>query len=307
MLVDLKECQLCGGNDFARLDLRVPDDVFAKENPEAQAVNWCLCTGCSYLFQSPRRSLKDQVSYYEVSGYRKPTPNPISEGYIRYAPMQFARFGHWLAMCGIDIQNMRGLTCLDYGCGIGGALHFLGANGNTVYGVELDDTLAAYGNGHYAVKILPRTENLPPEAAFDLIFTHHSLEHVYDPNDFFAFAARRLKPNGVLVNVVPTWRYSNTSESRNEFNSSHNTMFDHVSFSAFLNKYGFFMESHLYHNQAPDGDWELCSVARKSGRKNYFGFEVGDIVQELFKNIQKREAERKRSSGGPENIAVIST
>lgn len=304
MLTRLEACQLCGGRKFIGLDLGFKEDPFVPREVAA-TLGWTMCSECSFLFQNPRRSRETQEEYYGDSGYRNTGPTPIPEGYVRYAPHQFARFIYWLAFCGVDIRAINGWSCLDYGCGIGGALHFLTQQGNDVHGVELDRTLAAFGNANYQIKIKPRVEDLPRDLAFDLIFSHHSLEHVYDPNEFFAFARDRLKPGGVLINVIPTWRYSNTSESLREFNSSHNCMYDHVSFAGFLNKHGFFMESHLYHNQAADGDWELCTVARKGARKNYFGFNVQETMAELFTHIPKRESERK-GSPAPEKIAVIS-
>jgi SAM-dependent methyltransferase len=303
MTTRLQECQLCGSRTLLGLDL-IPNDDEYLSKAELDKLGWTMCSQCSFLFQNPRRSRAEQEEYYGDSSYRSNGPTPISEGYVRSAPHQFARFAYWLAVCGIDLRAMVNWTCLDYGCGIGGALHFLIGQGNDVHGVELDRTLAAFGNANFKTQIKPRVEDLPRHLMFDMIFNHHSLEHVYDPNDFFAFARDRLKPGGVIVNVVPTWRYSNTTESLREFNSSHNCMYDHVSFSGFLNKYGFFMESHLYQNQAADGDWELCAIARKSTRKNYFEFDAKETWKELFTNIPKREAERK-DPGAAEKIAVL--
>jgi SAM-dependent methyltransferase len=303
MLTHLQTCQLCGGDRFIGLDVAFKDDPFVPKEVAA-TLGWTLCTQCSFLFQNPRRSREKQEEYYSDSEYRKTGPTPIPEGCIRYSPHQMARFAYWFAVCGIDLRAATGWTCLDYGCGIGGALDFLAGQGNDVYGVELDRTLAQFGNSHFRTRIKPRVSDLPAGLMFDLIWSHHSLEHVYDPNEFFAFARERLKPGGLLINVIPTWRYSNTSESLREFNSSHNCMYDHVSFAGFLNKHGFFMESHLYHNQAPDGDWEVCTVARKSQRKNYFSFNIQETLAELFDHIPKREGERK-DVRVPENAAVV--
>lgn len=303
MLTHLQACQLCGGSQFIGLDVGYKQDPFVPKEVAA-TLGWTMCTQCSFLFQNPRRSREKQEEYYADSEYRNTTPTPIPEGCILYSPHQMARFAYWFAVSGIDLRAVSGWTCLDFGCGIGGALDFLAGQGNDVYGVELDRILSEFGNSHFRTKIKPRVSDLPPGLMFDLIWTHHSLEHVYDPNEFFAFARERLKPGGLLINVIPTWRYSNTSETLREFNSSHNCMYDHVSFAGFLNKHDFFMESHLYHNQAPEGDWELCAVARKSQRRNYFSFTIQETLSELFAHIPKREAERN-DIRVPENVAVV--
>lgn len=305
MITTLEKCQLCGGSRLIGLDLKDKNDAHLAEVPGSDRIGWSLCSQCSFIFQNPRQSQEEQEDLYGESGYRKSGLTPIPEGYIRYSPHQLARFIYWLAMCGIDLREVRNWNCLDFGCGIGGALHFLGDQGNNVYGVELDRALGDFGNANYKVKIKRRVEELPRDLDFDMIFNHHSLEHVYDPNEFFEFAAKRLKPGGVLINVIPTWRYSNTSESLREFNSFHNCMYDHISFAGFMNKHGFFMESHLYHNQAQDGDWELCAIGRKSAKKNYFSWNVEEVMTELFTHIPKREAERAGNFQGSENVAVV--
>ncbi len=308
MLEKLKECQLCGGNALMGLYIDVKNDVFKPDmfGPDEE-YGWSLCTKCCFIFQNPRLPRSEQEKYYGESGYRKVKPTIIQQGYVNYAPYQFARFDPWLQMNGIKIMDKRDWNCLDFGCGIGGALDFLGRTGNTVYGVELDRVLADFGNKNYKLKIVSHISKLPDNMRYDLIFSHHSLEHVYDPNDFLNYASQTIKPDGVMMIVVPAWRFANTINCFEDFNSPHNCMFDHVSMAGFLNKHGFFMSSHYYHNQAPDGDWEICCIAHKSHKRNYFPFSVDETLQELQNNIRNRDLERKGNIlKHSENIAVLS-
>jgi SAM-dependent methyltransferase len=298
MLITLTECQLCGGSDLLNLgDFNIEDEAAQKMLGANAKSRWCVCSKCNFTFQNPRFSREYQERWYEESNYRKMNESElITPGYLSFAPQQLARFYLWLRTAGLDLQAIQNCTCLDYGCGIGAALNFLAEKNNKNFGVELDKRLGDYGNSHNKIQIVQRSADLPVQTEFDLIFSHNALEHVYDPNDFFSFASRGLKKNGVLILLVPAWRYANTTIALQEFNWSHNCMYDHVSMAGFLNKYGFFMSSHLYQNPDVNGDWELCCVAHKSPRKNYFTSSIEEVFQELHVNIPRRSADRSRNA-----------
>jgi SAM-dependent methyltransferase len=296
ILVRLSECQLCGSADLLELgDFNIEDESVRRAFGVEAKSRWCACRECSFTFQNPRLDREYQEQWYEASNYRKAqTAEVISQGYINSAPHQLSRFHPWLLAVGFDLNQIRNCCCLDYGCGIGGALNFLAERNNEIYGVEIDRALAEYGNRHYRIQIVPLTSALPESLHFDFIFSHNALEHVYDPNDFFDFAARRLKSGGVMVLLVPAWRYANTTITLEEFNWAHNCMYDHVSMAGFLNKHGFFLASYLYQNPNAEGDWELCCLAYKSERKNYFSSSLEEVFRELHINIRKRSADRIR-------------
>ncbi len=295
MIERLTNCQLCGSSNFVHLDVGLKDDAYKKLLDLKGEIGWSLCTDCSYIFQNPRATREVQESFYTKSNYRMTNPEPISQGYIDYAPYQLLRFEAWFLMNGYPLRSIQNANCLDYGCGIGGALNFLAEKNNTNFGVELDRQLSDYGNKNHQIKIVPTANDLPADVQFDFIFSHNAVEHVYDPNDFFSFAQKRIKSNGILAVVVPAWRYSNTTESLDEFNASHNTMWDHVSLSNFYNKYGFYMHSYLYSNPNAQGDWDICGIGYRSERKNHYTFDVNDVLAELSTNIRRRYEERLNS------------
>lgn len=306
MKIRLKECQLCGHGDFIGLLLDVKDDPYKAGAGIDWDVEWSLCTNCSFLFQNPRVDQTTQESFYQKSGYRL---EGISQGYIDSAPGALLRFHPWLMANGLDLIQLRGSTCFEYGCGIGGALDFLGKLQNTVYGVEIDEMLADYGNSHYSVKIVKTINDLPQGLKYDFIFTHNAVEHVYDPNEFFEYAGRTLKPSGIVAIVLPGWRFSTSQITIEEFNSSHNSMWDHVSLSKFMNKYGIYMTSFLYTNAGhnPRGSSEIFALGIKSDQKNYYEFTTDEVLYELRKAISTRHNERIRELTRPrkELAAVI--
>lgn len=293
MLESLEACQLCGAKKFLGLDgiIRKPDPRKAKLGLREDSTVFYCCLDCSFIFQNPRPSQKFVEDYYANSTYHTAINQDISEGQIGHSLISLARFDAFLQLNGIRLTDFRGKTCLDFGCGIGGALSFLANAGNDVYGVELDRREQEFGRRHYpAVKFLSSTGEIPANTRFDFIFSHHSLEHVFDPNEFLAYASRALGPDGTLMVVVPSWRWSTTKDYMSGFDISHNSMFDHISLAGFQNKYGLYVYSYMYHNS---GDWEIITLARKSPARNHYSFTMDDILSELYENIGKRDADRK--------------
>lgn len=302
-LEKLDKCLLCGAGDFLGLEgIRIPSDGTKRSLDLGEdETSWYMCQRCSFMFQNPRLERNHMKEWYARSGFRHDSPE-ISQGQIGYSQIQLARFEPYLYMNGIKIADMRNATCLDYGCGIGGALNVLAERGNEVWGVELDRREVEFGRRHYKVKFVHGLDELPPDLRFDFIFSHHAMEHVFDPNEFLAHVSRILKPDGLLMIAVPTWRYANTMRMINGFSISDNSMFDHVSMAGFLNKHGMYQFSHLYQNIE---DWELAVLARKSARKNYFSFSLEETLAELYVNPQKRDRERlAEGAAGNEPIVV---
>jgi ubiquinone/menaquinone biosynthesis C-methylase UbiE len=92
---------------------------------------------------------------------------------------------------------------LDVGCGAGKLLFSLKENGfDKVLGIDpfLTDTIL-YKNG---LTILKKTIHELEEGGFNLIMLNHSFEHLSDPFETLASAARLLADDGVCLIRVPT-------------------------------------------------------------------------------------------------------
>lgn len=305
MLVQLDSCPQCCCRRLIGLTVRsVAHSSAPKEFNLPEVGQWNLCPDCCFLFQNPRPSRETLEKYYLESGYRVGTEGLVSQGYIEFAPHQLARHHLWFCLNDFDMRTIRRGACLDYGCGIGGALGFLAEQGNECFGVEIDQALAAFGNARFPIRIVPKVEDLPAGKQFDLIMANHSIEHIYDPNDFFTFAAKALTDAGTLVIAVPAWRYSNVISVYEAFSSEDTSVWDHVAMANWLNKHSFYMTTFMYQNYGgPKGDWELVVTAKKSQRKNHFSFSVDEVLAELYGNIGLRCA-KPNESPVRERIAV---
>jgi len=89
---------------------------------------------------------------------------------------------------------------LDFGCGGGFLLRALSCQAK--YGVEVNSVArneaSIYGN------VYAEIEDLPAGILFDVIISHHALEHVDSPLDVLRQLGGRLKQGGKLVFVVPS-------------------------------------------------------------------------------------------------------
>ena len=93
-----------------------------------------------------------------------------------------------------------GDVVLDFGCG--GGYILAGIPCGERYGVEVNPI--ARGDAARVVKVHSAVDDLPPLLLFDVIISHHALEHVDDPLEQVKRLKYRLKPEGKMVFVVPS-------------------------------------------------------------------------------------------------------
>jgi len=93
-----------------------------------------------------------------------------------------------------------GDVVLDFGCGGGYILAGLACKER--YGVEVNPV--ARIQSARLVKVEATVDDLPGEVAFDVIISHHALEHVDNPLFQLEQLKSRLKPGGKMVFVIPS-------------------------------------------------------------------------------------------------------
>lgn len=102
----------------------------------------------------------------------------------------------------------KGGRLLEIGCGAGFYLAHMRMLGWSVWGIEVDpvaaDVAAKYAGCQVHVGTL---EDAPFEAdSFDVIVSHHVIEHVYDPKAFVSSAGRLLSKGGLMAVQTPNFR-----------------------------------------------------------------------------------------------------
>ena len=133
-----------------------------------------------------------------------------------------------LAQYLFDTFEMKtGMKLLEVGCGRGDILKMFKNLGLTVEGVDLDEEAIKLNEG-ILVKISNiENESLPyPDNSFDIVYSKSLIEHLYYPERYMAEVYRVLRPNGLLLTLVPDWE-SNYKIYFDDY--SHRTPFSIVS------------------------------------------------------------------------------
>jgi SAM-dependent methyltransferase len=98
-------------------------------------------------------------------------------------------------------------AALDFGCGNGVLTDVLRQAlpaGWTVHGTDISETALANARRRYPhCTFVSAHDAAATSAAFDLVFTHHVLEHVHDLSAVLAQIDGMLKPNAAVLHALP--------------------------------------------------------------------------------------------------------
>ena len=131
----------------------------------------------------------------------------------------------------------QGMKMLEPGCGRGEFLNNFKELGLDVVGVDISPEAANFENG-LDIKLCDiENEKLPfKNNTFDVIYSKSFIEHLYYPERYLEEAFRVLKPNGLLITLVPDWE-SNYKTYFDDY--THRTPFTNVALHDAYKMYGF--------------------------------------------------------------------
>lgn len=141
----------------------------------------------------------------------RPSTHCREESYGQRGASPVDNFGVWLSGRAIRraLGGRHGLDALDLGCGYHARLlRAIRASLNTGTGVDLQvspEAMAEPGM-HYLESTLEAALPRLADGAFDLIMMTSVLEHLAQPGEALIHCHRLLKPDGMLLVNVPTWR-----------------------------------------------------------------------------------------------------
>jgi 2-polyprenyl-3-methyl-5-hydroxy-6-metoxy-1,4-benzoquinol methylase len=106
-------------------------------------------------------------------------------------------------------RRVAGKRVLDLACGVGyGSAMLKAAGAAHVTGVDVSDEAVAYARAHNAADgiafVCSDGMTYAPDAAFDVVVSLETIEHVPDARGFVRRLAGLVAPGGVLVGSVPT-------------------------------------------------------------------------------------------------------
>lgn len=100
----------------------------------------------------------------------------------------------------------KGDTVLDFGCGGGYILENLSCKEK--YGVEINKSAQADAKKR-GIKVYEKIEKIPKNIKFDVVLSHHTLEHLENPFEILKRINKSLKKGGATIHIVPVddWRF----------------------------------------------------------------------------------------------------
>jgi 2-polyprenyl-3-methyl-5-hydroxy-6-metoxy-1,4-benzoquinol methylase len=166
------------------------------------------CQYCDLIFRWPTDSAAKAEKYYEReyrSGPVTDLPKSDELGELLASGFKNSRFDSSRYVELVEQACSSARSLLDFGASWG----YVGAQfaraGYEVEGVELSRSRAEFGRTHLGLQLYSSWEELDSTALprFDVAFTAHTLEHVYDLRSTLSNLSRALLPGGTLIIVVP--------------------------------------------------------------------------------------------------------
>lgn len=133
------------------------------------------------------------------------TEQAVRDGSVSPSSKTKPRMAWLLADLGIEDRKAR---IIDVGCGVGALMAGLAEAGfSEIWGTELSDYRVAASRARFPGRVFAGGyKGVPDEFRFDVIYSHHVLEHIRVPADAIDWIEGHLDRSGVVVLSVPDMR-----------------------------------------------------------------------------------------------------
>lgn len=166
----------------------------ARRSPDKIHYRILKCKRCSLVFSSPIFPVKKLSKLY----------NKSECNYKEQIPYLIKTYSNIVDKLKKDLP--KNPKVLEVGCGDGFFLKALVDSGFTknVFGIEPSSKMVLESDPTLRTKIKVNIfkSDLFPKNSFDLILCFHTLDHMFDPNEFVKGAHSMLKKNGFVIVVV---------------------------------------------------------------------------------------------------------
>ena len=205
-----RPCDLCSGSQTVSI---------CETDRRWKPLSTVACADCALMRTDPMPTETELAQYYsseyradyQLAGSEPPKFHRVRSR--REAAARVERMAPWL------VPDAR---VLDMGSGSGEFLHLAQDRGCDVVGIEPGSDYAEFARKAYGVQVLVSSwadANLA-ENTFDVITSHHVIEHLREPVAALRAFARLLKPEGRIYLSVPDMR-PNGKPSFERFHFAH--------------------------------------------------------------------------------------
>jgi 2-polyprenyl-3-methyl-5-hydroxy-6-metoxy-1,4-benzoquinol methylase len=160
------------------------------------------CRSCGFVFCNPYPPEAVRDAFYNSAFY---TNYRVLEDHMRERDPYFSisMYTDMRALAS-RVAEFSPTRVLDYGCGTGSLLALLRDEFDVTeaHGLEISAQARERADRAYGLDIAGRVEDLPYQS-YDMVLLLEVIEHVPDPDAFFAEMARLISPGGVVVVTTP--------------------------------------------------------------------------------------------------------
>lgn len=249
------------------------------------------CPGCGYAGYIDRPTAEWIMNFYSSGMWDRTREDGDHKSERRIARVAQGRFGkkndtvRMIETLEID----RSRSVLEIGCGYGESLgHLKWIGFERILGIEHSPRRADVAADNIEGDIFTGAfeapdiqKSLAQKGPFGLIFSHHTLEHVYDPAEFVAHAARLQQDGDYLVLAVPNIVGESSMAILTFLPHLHS--FSLTGLSRLLGRFGYEVIDSAFTTTRV-----LNVIARKSSGKTYLPLAVGgDIATAMRDKITR--------------------
>ncbi len=192
-------CPYCGGSAYLKLLRR-----------KKIVLDILKCEACRLVFRWPTDTPEESDAYYqddyalECAQVRLPGREELQE----WMEKNFAGTPLDLEAKIRVLKAIRPTArVLDYGCSWGYGTHQLAQHGYRAVGYEISKPRARFAREKLRLETFDSFDQLKalPPKTFDVIFSHHVLEHLTNLKDTLDLTARLLADGGLAFHVLPNF------------------------------------------------------------------------------------------------------
>ncbi len=163
------------------------------------------CMECGFRFTQNPPAEADCAPYYDSQNYV--SHSDTQEGVLYWLYHKVRSF--MLSRKASLIRKLgSGKNILDVGCGTGYFAGYMAGMGYSVHGIEVDEKARTLAQEKFSIPVSPPPALLDGNITgrFHFITLWHVLEHLYDPDRYWAAFHRLLDDHGFLIVALPNHR-----------------------------------------------------------------------------------------------------
>jgi len=186
-------CPICEGDGSVEFKL-------SKKVGKEREDSFYYCSECDFMFFYPVQSYKDRNEFYDRIGQEMYVRKYRLDGDFSQGAkeIQYSRL-HWV------VAFKPSGRLLELGCSTGCFLQVARDEGFEVAGVDLSAPSATYARERLGLEVTTGAihDAAYPAESFDVVYSWHTLEHIWNPNEVIDEIRRILKPGGIVLLGVP--------------------------------------------------------------------------------------------------------